>query len=91
MHELDVWLLAGEMIRPDAGRLFRSRPGAGAGRIRWRRRTASPAWCSAGWKWKGRIYDEWPPAGHKLLFGDLPMTNARGRQDRENPPAQEIE
>src|SRR3989449_7037241 len=27
-HELDVWLLAGEMIRPDAGRLFRSRPGA---------------------------------------------------------------
>jgi len=28
VHELDVWLLAGEMIRPDAGRLFRSRPGA---------------------------------------------------------------
>jgi hypothetical protein len=28
IHELDVWLLAGEMIRPDAGRLFRSRPGA---------------------------------------------------------------
>jgi hypothetical protein len=29
VHELDVWLLAGEMIRPDAGRFFRSRPGAG--------------------------------------------------------------
>src|SRR5437667_11335229 len=28
VHELDTWLLAGEMIRPDAGRLFRSRPGA---------------------------------------------------------------
>ena len=29
VHQLDVWLLAGETIRPDAGRLFRSRPGAG--------------------------------------------------------------
>src|SRR5882724_11600667 len=29
MHELDAWLLAGEMIRPDPGRLFRSRPGPG--------------------------------------------------------------
>ena len=28
VHELDVWLLAGESIRPDPGRLFRSRPGA---------------------------------------------------------------
>ena len=26
MHELDVWLLQGETIRPDAARLFRSRP-----------------------------------------------------------------
>jgi hypothetical protein len=28
-HELDVYLLAGETIRPDASRLFRSRPGEG--------------------------------------------------------------
>jgi hypothetical protein len=27
VKELDVWLLAGETIRPDAARLFRSRPG----------------------------------------------------------------
>jgi len=32
VNELDAWLLAGETIRPDAGRLFRSRPG----RDRWR-------------------------------------------------------
>ena len=24
---------------------------------------------------EGPIYDQWPPAGHKLLFGDLPMVN----------------
>jgi hypothetical protein len=28
VHELDVYLLEGELFRPDAGRLFRSRPGA---------------------------------------------------------------
>jgi hypothetical protein len=28
VNELDVWLLAGETIRPDPSRLFRSRPGA---------------------------------------------------------------
>src|SRR3989441_10118071 len=75
VHELDVWLLAGETIRPDAGRLFRSRPGAS----RWQNPLAEPdGQPGVVFRWlevEGPIYDQWPPAGHKLLFGDLPMVN----------------
>ena len=73
MHELDVYLLAGEVIRPDAGRLFRSRPGAG----RWQNPLAEtngqPGVVFRWMEVEGPIYDQWPTAGHKLLFGDLPM------------------
>jgi len=75
LHELDSWLLAGEMVRPDAGRLFRSRPGP----ARWRNPLAEEdGQPGVVFRWlevEGPIYDEWPPAGHKLLFGDLPMVN----------------
>lgn len=75
VHELDVWLLAGETIRPDAGRLFRSRPGAG----RWQNPLAEmDGQPGVVFRWlevEGPIYDPWPPAGHKLLFGDLPMVD----------------
>ncbi len=74
-HELDVWLLAGETIRPDAGRLFRSRPGPS----RWQNPLAEKdGQPGVAFRWlevEGPIYDQWPPAGHKLLFGDLPVTN----------------
>ena len=73
VHELDVYLLAGEVIRPDAGRLFRSRPGAG----RWQNPLAEtngqPGVVFRWMEVEGPIYDQWPTAGHKLLFGDLPM------------------
>ena len=77
VHELDVWLLAGEIIRPDAGRLFRSRPGA----ARWQNPLAEKdGQPGVVFRWievEGPIYNEWPTAGHKLLFGDLPMSNSR--------------
>ncbi len=77
VHELDVWLLAGETIRPDAGRLFRSRPGA----ARWQNPLAEPdGQPGVVFRWlevEGPIYDEWPTAGHKLLFGDLPMVTRK--------------
>ncbi|MCP5515748.1 MAG: DUF1592 domain-containing protein [Verrucomicrobiales bacterium] len=73
VHELEVWLLAGEMIRPDPGRLFRSRPG----RSRWQNPLAEedgqPGVVFRWMEVEGPLYDEWPPAGHALLFGDLPM------------------
>ena len=77
VHQLDVWLLEGEMIRPDAGRLFRSRPGA----TRWQNPLAEkdgqPGVVFRWMEVEGPLYDEWPTAGHKLLFGDLPMVNRK--------------
>lgn len=77
LHEMDVWLLAGEMIRPDAGRLFRSRPGA----TRWQNplaeRDGQPGVVFRWMEVEGPIYDEWPTTGHKLLFGSLPMVNRK--------------
>jgi hypothetical protein len=73
VRELDTWLIAGEIVRPDAARLFRSRPGA----TRWHNPLAEKdgqpgvvfSWMEA----EGPIYDQWPTAGYKLLFGGLPL------------------
>jgi len=54
--------------RPDAGRLFRSRPGAAAGKSARGDGWPTRRWFSAGSKSKARYYDQWPPAGHKLLL-----------------------
>jgi mono/diheme cytochrome c family protein len=71
--ELDVWLLAGETIRPDAARLFRSRPGAS----RWQNPLAEKdGQPGVAFRWlevEGPLVDSWPTAGHRLLFGDLPL------------------
>jgi hypothetical protein len=89
VHELDVWLLAGEMIRPDAGRLFRSRPGPS----RWQNPLAEKeGQPGVAFRWlevEGPIYDQWPPPGHKLLFGDLPMTNRPPGKTEDDPPESE--
>jgi hypothetical protein len=73
VHELDVWLLAKETVRADAGRLFRSRPGAG----RFQNPLAQPdGQPGVVFRWlevEGPIMDAWPSAGHRLLFGDLPL------------------
>jgi len=92
VHELDVYLLAGEMIRPDAGRLFRSRPGASRWQNPLAEKDGQPGVVFRWLEVEGPIYEEWPPAGHKLLFGDLPMVTrkvevkpeARPRRDRES-------
>ncbi|HWN95210.1 MAG TPA: DUF1592 domain-containing protein [Methylomirabilota bacterium] len=77
VHELDVWLLTGEMIRPDAGRLFRSRPGA----TRWQNPLAEKdGQPGVVFRWlevEGPLYAQWPPAGHQLMFGELPMVNRK--------------
>ena len=75
VHELDAWLLAGEMIRPDAGRLFRSRPGAARWQNPLAEKDGQPGVVFRWLEVEGPIYDQWPPAGHTLLFGDLPMVN----------------
>ena len=77
VHELDVWLLAGEMIRPDAGRLFRSRPGASRWQNPLAEKDGQPGVVFRWMEVEGPIYDEWPTAGHKLLFANLPMVNRK--------------
>src|SRR3989442_14416757 len=84
VHELEAWLLAGEMIRPDAGRLFRSRPGAGRWQNPLAEKDGQPGVVFRWLEVEGPLYGQWPPAGRKLLFGDLPMVNraiAKGEED----------
>src|SRR3989440_379534 len=86
-HELDAWLLAGEMIRPDAGRLFRSRPGAARWQNPLAEKDGQPGVVFRWLEVEGPIYDQWPPAGHMLLFGDLPIVNrevAKADEDSSN-------
>ena len=79
VHELDVELLAGESIRPDAARLFRSRPPA------WHNPLAEKDGCpGVAFNWmevEGPIYDQWPTAGEKLLFGELAMKDPAHSSD----------
>jgi len=90
VHELDVWLLAGEMIRPDAGRLFRSRPGAGRWQNPLAEKEGQPGVVFRWLEVEGPIYDQWPPAGHKLMFGDLPMENRQGKRRVKSAPGVEV-
>lgn len=86
VHELEVWLLAGEMLRPDAARLFRSRPGAGRWQNPLAERDGQPGVVFRWLEVEGPLYDQWPPAGHQLLFGDLPLVTRTA--NRGAAPAQ---
>src|SRR5437899_8121982 len=85
VHELDAWLLAGEMVRPDAGRLFRSRPGASRWQNPLAEKDGQPGVVFRWLEVEGPVYDQWPPAGHKLLFGDLLMVNRAMAKVDEDP------
>ncbi len=71
MHEVEVYLLEGESIQPDAVRLFRSRP------PNYHNPNAEPdGQPGLAMKWmevRGPLHEVWPPAGHQLLFGDLAL------------------
>jgi mono/diheme cytochrome c family protein len=78
VQEIEVYLLKDETIRPDAVRLFRSRP------PNWRNPLAEKdGQPGVAFRWLevvGPIYDEWPGKGHRLMFGDLPIKkNAKGK------------
>jgi hypothetical protein len=84
-HELDVYLLEGETIRPDASRLFRSRPGE----TRWvnplAEKDGQPGVVYRWLEVEGPLADERPTSARELLFGDLPIKN--GAEISENPTA----
>ncbi|HEX7862038.1 MAG TPA: DUF1592 domain-containing protein [Verrucomicrobiae bacterium] len=85
IHELDIHLLAGEVIRPDAGRLFRSRPGASRWQNPLAEKDGQPGVVFRWMEVEGPIYDQWPAAGHRLMFGDLPMANRVAATESEEP------
>lgn len=73
VRELVVELRAGETIRPDAARLHRSRPPDHRNPL-----AEADGMPGVAFQWlevEGPLLDEWPPAGHRLMFGDLSMTN----------------
>jgi hypothetical protein len=72
VRELDVWLLKGESIRPDAARLYRSRP-PGPYHNPLATQEGQPGVAFRWMEVEGPIYDQWPTAGHRLLFADLPL------------------
>ncbi len=87
VQELDVQLLAGETIRPDAARLFRSRPPNYRNPLA--QEDGQPGVAFRWMEVEGPIHDQWPTAGHKLLFGDLPLkkTNTGVEVTSKNPRA----
>jgi hypothetical protein len=99
--ELEVWLLKDESILPDPARLFRSRP------PNWRNPLATPeGQPGVAFHWlevEGPLFDTWPPRGHQLLAGDLPVKvtvipppappaeEREGRRFREPDPIVQVE
>jgi hypothetical protein len=74
--ELEVDLLAGETIRPDAARLHRSRPPDHRNPL-----TEADGMPGVAFQWlevEGPLFDQWPPAGHRVLFGTLPIQDRPG-------------
>ena len=73
-----VDLKKGEGIRPDAGRLVRTRPG-------WRGNpNASPDGIpgfALNWlEMEGPLVDDWPPPSYQAVFGDMPFETVEGNQ-----------
>jgi hypothetical protein len=69
--ELDVTLLKGETIEPDAVRFFRSRPPGWHNPLA--QRDGQPGVAFNWLEVVGPIVDSWPTPGQRLLFGDLPV------------------
>jgi hypothetical protein len=71
VNEMEVYLLKDETIRPDAARLFRSRP------PNWRNPLAEKdGQPGVAFRWlevEGPICDDGPSPGYRLMFGDLPV------------------
>ena len=72
VHELEVWLKAGETIRPDASRLVRARPPHFQNPL-----LEEDGMPGVAFQWMevtGPLFESWPPAGHQLLFGKIENT-----------------
>ncbi|NKB71063.1 MAG: DUF1592 domain-containing protein [Candidatus Latescibacteria bacterium] len=102
VQELDVLLVAGERIQLDAARLFRSRPANFRNPLATEEGQPGVAfrWMEA----EGPLLEAWPPDGHRLMFGDLPLkrtdlpplpvpenSGRRRRRNADPPPRYRID
>lgn len=76
--ELDVELLKGESIMPDAARFFRSRPPGWHNPLA--QKDGQPGVAFQWLEVEGPLYDVWPTRGQRLMFGDLPVKETGPRQ-----------
>jgi mono/diheme cytochrome c family protein len=86
VRELDTWLLAGEIIRPDAARFFRSRPGASRWHNPLAEKDGQPGVVFSWMDVEGPIFDQWPTPGYELLFGGIPL----GKPEHPGWPAEVV-
>ncbi|MCY2976714.1 MAG: DUF1592 domain-containing protein [Planctomycetota bacterium] len=80
-RELDLWLLPGEQLIPDAARLLRAKASAHLRTNPFGQRDGHPALAHKWMEVEGPLYDESSLAGYRLLFGDLPLE----RLDDDSP------
>jgi hypothetical protein len=78
VNEIEVYLLKGESVRPDAVRFFRSRP-PGSWRNPLATEDGQPGVVFNWLEVEGPLVDQWPTQGRELLFADLPFSlDAKG-------------
>jgi hypothetical protein len=75
--EREVFLKAGEDIRPDAGRLVRTRPG-------WKgnanaTKEGVPGFALNWLEVEGPLHESWPPPGYRALFGEQEFQVTNGK------------
>ena len=84
VNEIEVYLIKGESVRPDAVRFFRSRP-PGTWRNPLATEEGQPGVVFNWLEVEGPLIDQWPTSAQQLLFADLPYTvNAKGIPDFES-------
>ncbi len=76
--EIEVELLKGESIMPDAARFFRSRPPAWHNPLA--QKDGQPGVAFQWLEVEGPLYDAWPTRGQRLMFGDLPVKETGSNQ-----------
>ena len=83
VHEIEIWLRAGEPIRVTAASLPLWRIEIG---VKGKRYPAVdvPAVAFQGFELEGPFIEQWPPASHERLFGDLPMQPRDRKQGDAN-------
>ncbi len=71
VHEIEVWLNRKEVIELNAASLW---PNAGVSARKGRLADYVGPGIAIDWlEVEGPLHDTWPPAGHRRLFGDLPL------------------